>query len=352
MASSSSSSSSGGADGNGNGNNNNNLGNTTSSGGSFKRPIRRGTIENWDSMTTAWRYVLHHELGLDPEAPEYPVVLTDSPKANPKDREKMTEIMFETFNVPGLYVGSQAVFSLYASGRTRGLVVECGDGVTHSVPVFEGFALPHATSRLDLAGSDLTSMVRSMLAERGVAFSRSEAQSNIVRSIKESLCQVSLAYEEEVRDAESQHYELPDGQVISVDPHTTFGVPEALFTPSLFPGAKANGIDHGIADMVMESISKSDGDLQPDLFSNIVLSGGSSMFPGLRARMAQEIMSRVGEDSGVDVNVITDSQRKFASWIGGSMFGSLGTFGQIQLGRQEYNDSGASRSAAIHRKCF
>ena len=111
----------------------------------------------------------------------------------------MTEIMFETFNVPGLYVGSQAVFSLYASGRTRGIVVECGDGVTHTVPIFEGFALPHATTRLEMAGSDLTSMQGLCWPSKGVTFSRSEAQSKIVRGIKESMCKVSLSYEEDVR---------------------------------------------------------------------------------------------------------------------------------------------------------
>jgi len=141
---------------NDNNNNNNSNNNTTdanatssassaaaaaAAGAAYKRPIRRGMIEDWDSMTAAWRYLLHHELGLDPESPEFPVVLTDSPLTSRKDREKMAEIMFETFNVPGLYVGSQAVFSLYASGRTRGVVLEMGDGVTHAVPIFEGTLL-------------------------------------------------------------------------------------------------------------------------------------------------------------------------------------------------------------------
>jgi actin-related protein len=175
----------------------------TASAAAYKRPIRRGKIEDWDSMTAAWRYLLQHELGLDPEAPEFPVVLTDSPLSSRKDREKMAEIMFETFNVPGMYVGSQAVFSLYASGRTRGLVLECGDGVTHAVPIFEGFALPHATNRMELAGGDLTTMIRGRLAERGISFTRSEAHSNIVRNIKETLCQVSLKYEEESRAKEN-----------------------------------------------------------------------------------------------------------------------------------------------------
>lgn len=187
----------------GNGSNSHTSSSSSSSTANYKRPIRRGTIEDWDSMTAAWRYLLHHELGVDPESPEFPVVLTDSPLASRKDREKMAEIMFETFNVPGMYIGSQAVFSLYASGRTRGLVLEIGDGVTHSVPIFEGFALPHATNRMDLAGGDLTTMIRSRLAERGISFSRSEAHATIVRNIKESLCQVSMNYEEESRTSES-----------------------------------------------------------------------------------------------------------------------------------------------------
>ena len=112
-------------DNNNNDNNNSNNNSSSAAGAAYKRPIRRGVIEDWDSMTAAWRYILHHELGMDPESPEFPVVLTDSPLATRKDREKMAEIMFETFNVPGLYIGSQAVFSLYASGRTRGIVLEC-----------------------------------------------------------------------------------------------------------------------------------------------------------------------------------------------------------------------------------
>ena len=140
---------------------------------------------------------------MDPESPEFPVVLTDSPLSSRADREKMAEIMFETFNVPGLYVGSQSVFSLYASGRTRGLVLEIGDGVTHAVPIFEGFALPHATNRMDLAGGDLTTMIRSRLAERGISFTRSEAHSTIVRNIKETLCQVSMNYEKDAASNEA-----------------------------------------------------------------------------------------------------------------------------------------------------
>ena len=116
-------------------------------------------------------------------------------------------------------------------------------------------------------------------------------------------------------------YELPDGQVITVDSETRFGVAETLFNPSLFPNAKVNGVEEGVVELLLNSIRKCDGDLQPDLCGNIVLSGGSSMFPGLRARMLSELNSKIGNDD-IEMNVITDSQRKYAAWIGGSMFGS------------------------------
>ena len=184
--------------------------------------------------------------------------------------------------------------------------------------ILTGFALPHATNRMELAGNDLTTMIRARLAERGVSFSRSEAHATIVRNIKETLCHVAVNDEQDSGDpaAESQQYELPDGQVITVDPETRYGIAEALFTPvQNYPNANNTIVKGGIVSLLLDSISKCDGDLQPDLFGNIVLSGGTSMFPGLRARLLSEIHSHIDSDDVV-VNVVTDSQRKYAAWIG------------------------------------
>ena len=184
-----------------------------------------------------WNHTFYNELRANPQECGG-VLLTEAPR-NPKlNRERMVQIMFETFGVPNTYVAIQAVMSLYAAGRTTGLVVDSGDGVTHTVPVFEGFSVPHAVEKMDIAGRVLTNYLQKLLLETCDEGFTSTAELEIVKAIKEDLCYVASKYEEEKAQAnksaeQDKSYTLPDKRVITIPGTVRMTCPELMFNPSL-----------------------------------------------------------------------------------------------------------------------
>lgn len=307
-------------------------------------PVEHGIVNNWDDMEKIWSHTFYNELRVD--SSEQYVLLTEAPM-NPKlNRERMCSIMFETFDVPGFYVAIQAILSLYSSGRTTGIVLDSGDGVTHVVPVYEGYALNHAIGRLDLAGRDLTKHAVRMLKERIPFEFNSSAGREIVRDMKEKTCYIALDYDEELAKSQNSSkiemkYELPDGNVV-VMKDERFRIPEALFQPSML-GKESGGMDK----LLTTSIQESDLDIRRDLYCNIILSGGTTMFKGIQERLRKEVLTL--SPPNVKVRVVAPEERKYSVWIGGSILAELSSFQDRWCTKDEYEEMGPS---VVHRKCF
>lgn len=323
----------------------------------LSHPVNRGMVRDWEAMERLWEHIFDKELRVTIE--EHPVLLTEPP-LNPKiNREKMVEIMFEGFEIPATYVAIQAVLSLYASGRTTGknfltnnsfmnetptissssaltpkkkknalyagIVMDSGEGVTHVVPIYEGYALPHAIQRLELAGKDLTDYLTMNLTKDGYIFTTS-AEREIVRDIKERLSYVAMDFEKELAMSKEssqldKQYELPDGEVITIGA-AQFKAPEVLFDPSRM------GLEtEGAHEILVRAIMRSDMDVRREMYGNVVLSGGTSLIPGLPDRLAKELCNLASP--GVGVRVVAPPQRLNSVWIGGSILASLSTFQQV-----------------------
>jgi actin-related protein len=306
-------------------------------------PIEHGVVTDWDSMEKIWHHCYFNELRIHPE--EHPALLTEAPM-NPKaNREKMTQIMFETFNVPSFYVSIQAVLSLHASGRTTGIVLDAGDGVSHTVPIYEGYSLPHSIGKINLAGRDLTEHMIKLLTEIGLSM-YSSSEREIARDMKEKLCYVAYDFDSENKAfadsaAKEVKYTLPDGRVVSVGSQQ-FRCPEALFQPS-----RCGKELPGIHELTHKSITESDIDVRKDLYSNIVISGGTTMYKGLPERLHKEMTALA--PSAIKVKVIAPNERRFSVWIGGSILSSLTSFQTMWVTKAEFEEEGAR---IVHKKCF
>ncbi|XP_063444403.1 actin, cytoplasmic-like [Mytilus trossulus] len=313
---------------------------------SVKYPTQFGYITNWDDM----EHILHHtftnELGIVTE--EHPILLTEA-QLNPKlNREKMTMMIFETFNFPAMYVKAKGVLSLHSSGCITGVALDIGENISYSLPTYEGYALRHSVMKSELGGRDVMDCLQQSLIDKGYSFDFSSvADREIIRYIKENLCYVASDFEKEMEkfttggSSLEKKFELPDGKIVSIG-NERIRCMESLFQPSI-----AGRESPGLHETLNYSILKSGQDLRKDLYGNIILCGETSRTPGITERMQSEITNLAPLIR--EITVQTPPNIKNSAWVGGSILASLPTFQQMCITKEEYDEEGPM---IVHKKCF
>jgi len=315
-------------------------------------PVENGIVRNWDDMEHLWNYTFFDKMQIDPR--DHKIMLTEAP-LNPKNNRKKTiSTMFETYGFNGAHMSIQAMLVLYAQGLLTGVVVDSGDGVTHVVPVYDGFVPGHLIRRLDVAGRHITRYLIKLMLLRGYSFNRT-ADFETVREIKEKLCYVAHDIKKE-RDLALnttvlvEKYTLPDGTVVKAG-RERFEAPEALFNPSL-----VDKEGDGMADMVFNMIQAADIDCRADFYKHIVLSGGSSMYPGLPSRLEKDIKDRyvneilkgdIKRANRLKLRIEDPPRRKHMVYLGASVLGDLmRDRDDFWISKAQYEEEGIDRVCA------
>eukprot|EP01084_Bolivina_argentea_P204445 349145_1 len=355
----------------------------------LRYPIEHGMVTNWTGLEQLWQYIFYNELHIAPE--EHPLCVAHCIGSGTKSpREKMIQIAFETFNVPAYYTVYPQILACYASGRTTGLVLDSGHGITYSMPIYEGYGLPHATQRFYLAGHNVTQYLGKLLSHK---LNKNVIKDNLImQNMKEELLYVARDVEHELtklsctnvdyilpgylRVIENdlgtkcrqitqicnykpvqqllsdylaacdnwrslKQYTLPDGSIIELD-EEQFKCTEMLFNPQLI------GLEQeGMHKIMYQSIMSCDCDIRRDLYGNIILSGGNTMFSGIVARVTNEMKTLAPQS--IKVKIIAPPERQFSVWIGGSILASLSTFQEMWIHKIDYDESGPG---VVHRKCI
>ncbi|GAB4845316.1 Actin- protein 4 [Ancistrocladus abbreviatus] len=329
-------------------------------------PFKDGVVADWDIVDTIWDHAFRECLLIDPT--EHPMLVAEPSSNTQQQRERAVELMFEKYKVPALFLAKNAVLTSFASGRATSLVVDCGGGSTTVAPVHDGYVLQKAVLSSPVGGEVLTDCLMKSLESKGITTVdldfpnttesyRLYCQRIIASDIKECVCRApDTPYDESAySNIPMTPYELPDGQTIEIGADR-FKIPDVLFNPSLaqtIPGIEGfpemSPSARGLPQMVLESINKCDVDIRRELFSSILLAGGTASMQQLKERLEKDLLEESPQAARVKVLASGNAiERRFSVWIGGSILASLGSFQQMWFSKSEYEEHGASY---IQRKC-
>ena len=307
------------------------------------KPIERGVVQNWSAMEQIWQYSFESELMIDPQ--EHSLLLTQQPGTDMRALEKTAEIIFDSFHVVNFYSAISGVLALYASGKTTGIVLESGEGVTHSIPVFEGYSIPYASIKLNMGGQDITKYFMSLFEEQGGELDIG-VNFETFQNLKEKKCFVSYDFEASLKEISKFRQNevlttLPDGTELFLTDQN-FKCTEALFQPN-----RMEKDFFGIHEAIYQSIQKCSLSIRKNLYTSILLAGGNTMYSGINNRLFKEISALA--PSTMSIKTKAPQERKQSVWIGGSILTSLESFKHLWVSNKEFKESGAN---ILYKKIF
>ena len=300
----------------------------------MEHPIENGIITNWENIEKIWKHIFNNELIVSPE--EHSVLLTEVPFNSNENREKVAQIIFEHFKVPRLYIDNQSLFVANYYGKTTGIVLDSGDSNSSCVPIVKSFPISNAIRYLNFSGRELTEFMSKILAETGYQINTNSKKKLILQIIKEKICYVALDYEAELKSLEPYDYDLPDGNHIIIKDQR-IRCPETIFNPSIM-GKEGKGI----AEICNESIQNCDKNLEKELYNNIILSGGNTMYDGFPERLTKEMKILASQSMKDEINILASNDRNLAAWKGASILSTTSLFDNKWITKKEYEEKGPS----------
>lgn len=314
---------------------------------SLSYPIQRGVVTNWDAMEQVWHHIFYNELRIAPE--EHPILMTELPFNPRRNREMMTQTMFETFNAGAFYVATPPRLRKISSARATGMVVSIGEGTIIGVPFVDGHEISSAAFRVSFGGKDLTDYLATLLQESGQYTSIIGERAAVtpgwemIKDMKEKLCYTAVDFAEETETAKSslrlqRSYELPDGQVLTLNDER-FRCAEALFDPSLL-GMETPGL-HRLID---KAIKKSPIDARKAIYGNILMEGATA-FMGLNDRLQKEMETLVNDR--VKVRIDMPGFNRLETFVGGCFLATTADMARHWIPKEAYEEVGPS----ITRRC-
>ena len=320
----------------------------------LRYPVKNGIFENEQDILTVFKYIYQNLEINNEEIREHPILITE-PLLNPYiNREKIASALFENLSAPAIFFASQPILSLFSTSNTSGVILESGEGVTQSCIVYEGYSIPNSYIRNNYGGRDVTDYFQTLLKKQGYSFSTT-SEFEIVRKMKEEICFTAIGNSNSVLSNMSGHfdlggnknksessntYNLPDGNAIKIGEEKCIA-PEILFNPSIIGSEYLS-----FQEMIVTSINKVDIDLRKNLYTNVLISGGNTLFKGIQEKFHTEI--KYLSPKNMKVKIHSPGNRLLSCWTGGNVISTLEIFKKMWVTRDDWSEKG--NKSIIHVK--